>query len=108
MDALLRLLAMMLTLTLAIHCTVHVTVELLFPVAAHSALVVEILAVFTNVYHEARRLVRVQVRTIVPPLPAGRVQSANVVRGIVIPAGTMSVMVTLEAGLPPLFPYVNV
>jgi hypothetical protein len=91
------------TVTLAIHCTIQVTVELLFPVA-HSTLVVVMVAVFTKVYHDMSNDVKVQVSEIVPPLPAGSVPMVNVLTGMVIFAGTASVMTTLFAGLPPLFP----
>jgi hypothetical protein len=95
------------SVTFAIHLIVPVTVELLFPVVA-STLVVLMFAVFTNVNHELSKLASVHVRVIVPPLPAGSVQMVNEVVGIFIHAGTTSVITTLLAGLPQLFPYVIV
>jgi hypothetical protein len=65
-----------------------------------------IFAVFTKTCHEVNRLQSVQVMIIVHPLHAGSVQSVNVVTGKVIHTGTMSVIITLSAVLPPLFPYV--
>ena len=104
---LVRLFAMISTVTLAIHFTVQVTVEILFPVA-HSTLVVLIFAVLTKTYHEVSNVVNVHVSTMDHPLPAGSVQIVNVLIGILIFAGTASVITTLDAGLPQLFPYVSV
>jgi len=89
--------------TFAIPFTVHVTVELLFPVA-ESKLVVVIFAVFTKVVHDRENALIVHVSTIVHPLPAGSVPRVNVFTGSVIPAGTRSVITTLSAALPQLFP----
>lgn len=90
-------------LTCAIHCIVHVALALLFPVL-DSILVVFIFAVFTNTCHEVNTLESVQVSRIVPPLPAGSAQSVKVLTGILIFAGTRSVITVLAAILPPLFP----
>jgi hypothetical protein len=101
------LFAIISNVTFAIHCTVPVTTELLFPVL-ESKLVVVIFAVFTNVVPEVDSAFNVHVRTIVPPLPAGSVPIVNEFTGSVIPAGTRSVITTLLAGFPQLFPYVIV
>lgn len=90
-------------ITLATHCMTQVALALLFPVL-DSRLVVVIFAVFTNTCHEVNKLESVQVRRIVPPLPAGSVQSVNVLTGILIFAGTRSVITVFAATLPPLFP----
>ena len=79
----------------------------MFPVL-ESKLVVVIFAVFTNVVPEVDNAFNVHVRIIVPPLPAGSVPIENELTGRVIPAGTRSVITTLFAGLPQLFPYVIV
>jgi len=100
---LVRLFAETLTLMFVSHWMVHVTVAELFPVA-HSMLVVVMFAVLTNTYHELSKLASVHVNTIVPPLPAGSVQMVNALTGIFIHAGTISVITTLSADLPPLFP----
>ena len=97
------LLAIIFTLTFAIHCVVPVAVDLLSPVA-DSLLVVLILAVLANTCQEENKLPSVHVITNVPPLPAGSVPIVNEVVGIFMPAGTISVMVTLFAVLPQLFP----
>jgi len=89
--------------TFAIHWMIPVAVELLFPVD-DSMLVVLIFAVFTKVYHEASKLVSVQVRMNVPPLPAGSVPSISEVTGILIFAGAISERTTPDAILPQLFP----
>jgi hypothetical protein len=93
----------MLSVIPSIPCTVHVTIAELFPVA-ESTLVVVMFALFTKVVHDVDVALSVPVRIIVPPLPAGSVPSENVLTGIVIPAGTMSVTTTLFADLPQLFP----
>ena len=104
---LVRLFALIFTLTFETDCIVHVAVELLFPVF-HSILVVLMFAVFANTYHEVSKLVNVPVSVRVHPLPAGSVPIANTFVGILIFAGTTSVRSTLDASLPPLFPYVSV
>ena len=98
---------MIFTLTFAICCIVHVTVDVLFPVT-FSTLVVLIFAVLTNVYHHMSSVPNVPVSVIVHPLPAGSVQMLNVLTGMVMFAGTTSLMTTLLAGWPQLFPYVMV
>ncbi|MEI6118258.1 MAG: hypothetical protein WCP92_03270 [bacterium] len=98
-----RLFAIISSVTFAIPCTVPVTVELLFPVA-ESKLVVVIFAVFTKVVHDKENAFIVHVSIIVHPLPAGSVPRVNVFTGSVIPVGTRSVITTLSAALPQLFP----
>lgn len=104
---LVRLFAMMLTLTFETEGMIQVTVALLFPVF-DSMLVVLIFAVFTYTYHEVSKLVSVPVSVSVHPLPTGSAPILNTLVGIVIFAGTISVIITLAAGLPQLFPYVSV
>lgn len=105
--ALVRLFAMISTVTFASHCIVHVAVELLFPVFV-SVLVVLIFAVFANTYHDVSKFVSVHVSIIVPPLHAGSVPIVNVVAGNEILGLIISVSTTPEATLPQLFPYVIV
>ena len=71
---------------------------------ADSLLVVVILAVLANTCQEENKLPSVPVSTNVPPLPAGSVPIVNEVVGIFIPAGAISVITTLFAVLPQLFP----
>jgi hypothetical protein len=94
---------MIFILTFANHCTVHVARDVLFPVDA-SMLVVFIFAVLTNTYHELSKFENVHVRVIVPPLPAGSVPIAKFVVGNVICPLIVSMMLTLDACLPQLFP----
>ena len=98
---------MMLRLTFEIHCTVHVTTELLFPVIP-SMLVVMISAALLKVDHATRKLVNVPVSVIVPQLPAGSVQRGNTVVDNETCPFMVSLITTLSAGCPPLFPYLIV
>ena len=95
--------AIIFSVTFEIHFTTQVAVALLFPVTV-SVLVVLMFAAFTNVYHEVSKLPNVHVSIIVHPLPAGSVQIVKVLTGIFIHAGTRSVITTLFAGFPQLFP----
>ncbi|MEI6672248.1 MAG: hypothetical protein WCL02_02565 [bacterium] len=82
---------------------VPVAVALLFPVD-DSILGVVIFTVFTKTFHELSKLFNVPVSIIVPPLHAGSDQSVNVVTGKLTPTGAISVITTLLAALPQLFP----
>lgn len=104
---LLRLLAIIFTLTLATPTTVPVAIAKLFPVVVSLSLVV-MFTLLAKDHPEVYMASSVPVTTKLPPLPAGKVPIANVVVGIVIPVGTISVMTTLAAVFPPLFPYVIV
>ena len=100
---LLRLFAMIFRLTLATPTTVPVAIAKLFPVVASSSVVV-IFTLLAKVHPELYIALSVPVTTKLPPLPAGKELIVNVVVGIVIPVGTISVMTTLVAVFPPLFP----
>lgn len=104
---LVRLLTATLTKIASLPWMFPVAEALLLPVA-DSVLVVVIFALLTNWYHDMKVELNVPVSVIVPPLPAGSVQMVNVVAGNETSPLMMSVMMTLLAGLPPLFPYAMV
>lgn len=89
--------------TFAIPIVVPVATDELFPVLV-SLLEVVIFALFTKVHQELYVTQSVPVTTKLHPLPAGKVPRVNVVVGIMIPVGTISVMTMLSADLPQLFP----
>lgn len=85
-------------------CTVQVAIAELFPVVT-SLLVLLIFTVFTNVCHERNKVQSVPVTKRVHPLHAGRVPNENEVAGAIVRyAEGISLMTTLFAALPPLFP----